>query len=351
MTAALEVLAPGLHTTVQDLGRIGYQDVGLPASGPLDRVSLRLANALVGNPPGTPALEMLLHGATFSVAANSVRVALAGSDGAIEIESGRVRAVPAGQSVRLVRGDVFQVRAFGDSVAAYLAIEGGPDIAPLLGSASTYVRSGIGGFHGRALRRGDRLPLARDGVDVRDERALARPVDLGLDLPIRVVLGPQHDYFTDDAIATLLSSDYVVSNHADRMGYRLDGPALVHAKGYNIVSDGTVVGAIQVPGSAQPIILMADNQTTGGYPKIATVISADIPVVARRKPGRAIRFVAVDVENARTLRREQEAALLRDIADLRRVAPTGEIDLSALYTENLVSGVTRAFDDSPLAAR
>ena len=162
--------------------------------------------------------------------------------------------------------------------------------------------------------------------------------------PVRVVLGPQRDYFTDDAVATLLSSDYVISNQADRMGYRLDGPALAHAKGYNIVSDGTVVGAIQVPGSGQPIILMVDNQTTGGYPKIATVISADIPVVGRRKPGRAIRFVAVDVEDALRLRREQEAAIRRDIENLRRVAKTGEIDLAALYTENLVSGVTSAFD-------
>jgi biotin-dependent carboxylase-like uncharacterized protein len=243
-----------------------------------------------------------------------------------------------------VRGDVFRVRGFGDSVCAYLAIEGGPDISPLLGSASTYVRSGIGGFHGRALRPGDRVPLALATVDVRDEHALSHPVDLALDQPVRVVLGPQLDYFTDDAVATLLSSDYVISNQADRMGYRLEGPALAHAKGYNIVSDGTVAGAIQVPGSGQPIILMVDNQTTGGYPKIATVISADIPVVGRRKPGRAISFVAVDVPAAQRLRSEQEAAIRRDIGNFRRVARTGEIDLAALYSENLVSGVASAFD-------
>jgi allophanate hydrolase len=159
-----------------------------------------------------------------------------------------------------------------------------------------------------------------------------------------VVLGPQRDYFTDDAVATLLSSDYVISNQADRMGYRLDGPTLVHAKGYNIVSDGTVVGAIQVPGSGQPIVLMVDNQTTGGYPKIATVISADVPVVGRRKPGRTIRFVAVDVQDALRWRREQEASIRRDIESLRRVAKTGEINLAALYTENLISGVTSAYD-------
>ena len=230
------------------------------------------------------------------------------------------------------------------AVCAYLAIEGGPNISPLLGSASTYVRGGIGGFQGRPLRQGDRLPLALATVDVRDEQALARPLDLALEQPVRVVLGPQRDYFTDDAVATLLSSDYVISNQADRMGYRLDGPTLVHAKGYNIVSDGTVVGAIQVPGSGQPIVLMVDNQTTGGYPKIATVISADVPVVGRRKPGQTIRFVAVDVQDALRWRREQEASIRRDIENLRRVAKTGEINLAALYTKNLISGVTSAYD-------
>jgi len=344
MTPELEVIAPGLHTTVQDLGRIGFQDVGLPASGPLDRISLRLANALVGNPPGAPALEMLLQGPTFAVLADSVRVGLVGGNADIEIVSDHVRGIPVGRSVRLVRGEVFRVRGSGSSLCAYLAIEGGPNISPLLGSASTYVRGGIGGFHGRALRQGDRMPLALAAVDVRDEHALSRPLDLALDQPVRVMLGPQLDYFTDAAVATLLSSDYVISNQADRMGYRLDGPALAHAKGYNIVSDGTVVGAIQVPGSGQPIILMVDNQTTGGYPKIATVISADIPVVGRRKPGQAIRFVAVDVQDALRLRREQEAAVRKDIENLRRVAKTGEIDLTALYTENLISGVASAFD-------
>lgn len=346
MTPNLEVIAPGLHTTVQDLGRVGYQNVGLPASGPLDRISLRLANALVGNPPGTPALEMLLLGVKFGVEADSVRVAFAGGDGALEIGPDRGRIVPFGQSVRLVRGEVFRVCAFGDSVCAYLAIEGGPQIAPLLGSAATYVRSGIGGFHGRALRRGDRLPLTRAAVDVRDELVLARPIDLGLDQPIRVVLGPQCDYLTDAAVATFLSSDYVVSNKADRMGFRLDGPPLTHAKGYNIVSDGTVVGAVQVPGSGQPIVLMVDHQTTGGYPKIATVISADLPVVGRRRPGRTIRFVAVDVEEARALRRQQEIAHQQDIADLQPVARAGGMHLSALYAENPVSGVASAFDEA-----
>ena len=225
--------------------------------------------------------------------------------------------VPAGQSVRLVRDEVFRVGALGDSVCAYLAIEGGPDIPHVLGSASTYVRGALGGLDGRRFRARDVVPLKLDAVEVRAEYALARPLDLAFDQPIRVVLGPQADYFTDDAVQTFLSSEFTVSHQADRMGYRLEGPMLAHAKGYNIVSDGIVTGSIQVPGSGRPIVLMVDNQTTGGYPKIATVISADIPVVGRRKPGRTIRFVAVDVREAELLRKQHEATIDREAKAIR----------------------------------
>ncbi len=309
MTNALRVIGPGPHTTVQDLGRTGYQDVGVPASGPLDRVSLRLANALAGNPPGAPVLELLLQGPTLEVMAESVRIALVGCSAGIEIRTGNARTVPAGESVRLARGEVFRIGALRDSVCAYLALEGGIDVPMVLGSASTYVRGAFGGLDGRRLRKGDSVPLKLASVDVRAERTLARLLDLAFDQPIRVVLGPQTDYFTADALTTFLSSEYTVSPQADRMGYRLAGPVLAHAQGYDIVSDGIVEGAIQVPGSGLPIVLMADHQTIGGYPKIATVISADVPLVGRRRPGRPIRFVAVGVHEAERLRREQEGAL------------------------------------------
>jgi biotin-dependent carboxylase-like uncharacterized protein len=313
---ALQVIAPGVHTTIQDQGRIGYQDVGVPVSGPLDRISLSLANALVGNAPGTAALEMLLQGPTLKVMAESVRIALVGCNANIEMRSGDAGIIPAGGSVRLERGDVFRIGALRDSVCAYLAIEGGPDVPPVLGSVSTYVRGAIGGFQGRRLQPGGVVPLRLNSVDVRAEYSLSRPLDLALDQPIRVVLGPQADYFTDNAMRTFLSSDYVVSPQADRMGYRLEGPVLAHRKGYDIVSDGIVTGAIQVPGSGQPIVLLVDHQTIGGYPKIATVISADIPIVGRRRPGRPIRFVAVDVREAERLRSEQEAALRQELEHL-----------------------------------
>jgi allophanate hydrolase len=321
MMNALEVIAPGLHTTVQDPGRPGYQDIGVPASGPLDRISLRLANALVGNRPGTPALEILLQGPTLRVLADSVRLALVGCSAGMEIRSSISRIIPPGQSARLARGDVVRIGPLGDSVCACLAIEGGPDVASILGSESTYVRGALGGFQGRRLQKGDSLPLKLGAVDARGEYALSRPLDLALDQSIRVVLGPQVDYFADDAVATFLTSGYVVSPQADRMGFRLDGPALAHTRGYNIISDGTVPGSIQVPGSGRPIILMVDNQTTGGYPKVATVISADLPVVGRRRPGRPIRFTAVDVHEAEGLRRKQEAAILHELNSLRVLEP------------------------------
>jgi len=319
MSAALKIIAPGPHTTLQGTRRIGYQDSGIPASGPLDAISLRLANALVGNPPETPGLELLLQGPMCEVAAESVRIALVGCSASIEVRSGQARAVPAGRSVRLTRGEVFRIGPLIDSACACLAVEGGLDVAPVLGSVSTYVRGAIGGLHGRRLRKGDSLPLARAAASARDERALAQPLDPGFDQPIRVVLGPQADHFTDRGVAMLLSALYTVSPQADRMGFRLDGPAIEHANDYNIVSDGVVSGSIQVPGTGRPIVLMADNQTTGGYPKIATVISADLPVVGRRRPGRTIRFVAVEVREAERLRRNQEAAIEQQISRLSTI--------------------------------
>jgi allophanate hydrolase len=213
-----------------------------------------------------------------------------------------------------VRDEVLKIGSFGDSVCGYLAIEGGLAGPRVLGSASTYVRGGIGGLHGRRLQPRDVLDLKLRAVDRGPERALARPLDLRLNDPIRVVLGPQTDYFTDVAMRTFLSSDYVVSTQADRMGYRLQGAILAHRAGYDIVSDGIVTGSVQVPGSGQPIVLMVDNQTTGGYPKIATVVSADVPLVARRRPGRTIRFVEVDIVEAERLRKEQETALAQQIS-------------------------------------
>jgi biotin-dependent carboxylase-like uncharacterized protein len=320
MSAALKVIASGPHTTIQAGRRTGFQDIGIPASGPLDAISLRLANALVGNPPDAATLEMLLQGPMCEVLADSVRIALVGCAAGIEVRSSHARIIEAGRSVRLEKGDVFRIGPLIDSACAYLAIEGGIDIPLVLGSQSTYTRGAIGGIEGRRLQKNDMVPLNRSDAESREERALGEPLDLALEHAVRVVLGPQADYFTERGIETFLSSTFTVSPQADRMGFRLDGPVIEHAKGYNIVSDGVVSGSIQVPGTGRPIILMADNQTAGGYPKIATVISADVPMVGRRRPGRSVRFTAVEVGEAERLRREQEARMDNIIPRMRHIA-------------------------------
>ena len=329
MTAGLKVLAPGLHTTVQDLGRAGYQAIGVPVSGALDGVNLRLANALAGNSPGAPALEVLISGPAFEVAADTVRLALAGAGASLAIGAEKTR-VDAGQSVTLPRGELIEVVAGRQSACCYLAVEGGIAVPLVLGSASTYVRAAIGGLEGRALRKGDLLPLAIARASDRPELRLSSPVPATGDQPIRVVLGPQQEYFTKEAITALLGGEFRISQSADRMGMRLDGPLLQHRNGWDIVSDAIATGAIQVPGSGQPILLLADHQTTGGYPKIATVISADLPAVGRRRPGDTLRFAAVTIETAEALCRDAEHRLTEMLTRLEPIpdAPVSTSDHS-----------------------
>ena len=345
MIPALKVIAPGLQTTIQDRGRPGFQDIGVPVSGALDRIGLALANALVGNPDDAPALEILLQGPALEVVAESVRVALVGGVGGLEIEGEEPSAVPAGQSVRLLQGTRFRTRPIGEVACAYLAIEGGFAVAPVLGSAATFLRGGFGGLEGRPLTPGAVLEAHHGTVEERPELAFAAPFDPGFDQPIRVVLGPQEDYFTLEAIERFLGTDYVVSPQADRMGYRLEGAPLAHTRGYNIVSDAIVAGSVQVPGSGQPIVLLVEAQTTGGYPKIATVISADVPVLGRRRPGRRVHFTAISQIEAEALRREQEALLRGWINDFRPVRAGGLIEVAALYEANIVGGFVSAFEE------
>ncbi len=339
MKGALKVLMPGLHTTVQDLGRTGWQAFGVPVSGALDGFALRLGNLLAGNPPGTAALEILYNGPTLEVTADSARIAVAGAGASLLIGAEGGRAVAAWQSVTVARGAVVQIVPGADSVCAYLTVEGGIAVPPVLGSASTYVRAGLGGFAGRALRPGDLVPLAQGQAPPRPERRLPTPPAAEGGQPIRVILGPQHEYFTAEAVAALLGAEFRISTSADRMGMRLDGPRLRHRQGWDIVSDAIATGAIQVPGSGQPILLLADHQTTGGYPKIATVISADLPVVGRRRPGDLVRFAAVTVDEAEHLARDAEQQIAALIAAFEPIADAAGLDLTKLYAGNLISGV------------
>lgn len=335
MTALL-VKQPGIHTTVQDRGRFGFQAQGVPVSGALDPVMLRLANALVGNAPYEAGLEILLAGPSLEVDGASVRVALAAFGGTLAIEGESTRTFPPWRSVTAKKGERIVVKGAGGPVCAYLAFEGGFDLAPVLGSLSTYARGKFGGLKGRALQAGDALPLRRAQASERGEVALADPPQLD-SAPLRVVPGPQDDLFKPEALDILCASTYTVARNSDRMGLRFEGAELPHAKGHDILSDGIASGTLQVPGDRRPVLLIADRQTSGGYPKIATVCSADLPRAGRLKPGDAVCFAAVTVEEAQKLARAEAARIERLAADLVS-AGAGEMDLAQLYAANLVSG-------------
>jgi len=351
MRPMLKVVASGLMTTLQDLGRPGYQRLGIPVSGALDGVSLRAANLLAGNAPGMGALEIAYQGPTLAVEAESVRIAYAGGTAPIDILPGEgassgERLQPL-QSARLRKGQILRIGALSGSAVGYLAVEGGFDASPALGSQSTLARAGLGGLDGCPLRVDDALPLKLERTEERQERMLPSLV-LAPPPHIRVVLGPQDDYFSDEGKRTFVESIYTVSPASDRMGMRLAGPALEHAKGYNIVSDGTAAGSIQVPGNGLPIVLLADRQTTGGYPKIATVISADMPALGRLMPGAKIAFKAVDIAEAEAAHRQHRADI-DAIAD-SIVGVRAAIDAARLLESNLVSGMIDAHDWRPDSA-
>lgn len=344
MTPVFKVIAPGFLTTIQDEGRRGFQRVGVPVAGALDRDGFTLANALVGNPPNSACLEVMGSGPELEVLADSARLALVGSGGGLEIKGREQPLVPSGQTVRLTKGETVRVKLGGDAFCSYLAIEGGFNVPMSLNSKSTYTRAAFGGFEGRQLQTGDILSGNKDDVAAREEVVLSEPRDLRFGHPIRVVLGPQDDFFTEAAIEEFLSGTYTITPASDRMGFRLEGPLLEHEGGnFNIVSDGIVAGSIQVPGSKLPIILMADAQTAGGYPKIATVISADLPLLGVRGSGRTIRFQAVSREEAETIRRTEHKRIQDVIQAIRPVGETQGINLEALYNYNLIDGVVDAY--------
>lgn len=295
--AVLEVEKPGMLSTVQDLGRSAYQEFGMPVAGAVDEYSLQVANILVGNSPSEAALELTLLGPALKVVEGGL-IAVTGADMEPKING---RPLPMWEAVKITAGDIITFAWAKSGCRAYLAVAGGIDVPAVMGSKSTYIRGGIGGINGRALKSGD---LIRSGEPSHliDELRRQAPLDY---IPsyfspweVRVVLGPQDDYFTERGIHTFLSREYKVTNESDRMGCRLEGPKIEHLSGADIISDGIPPGAIQVPGHGQPIVMLADRQTTGGYAKIATVISTDLWKIAQAKPGDIIRFRPIPVEEA-----------------------------------------------------
>jgi len=342
MTSGLKVINPGTHTTLQDWGRFGYQHLGVPVSGALDLECFELANALVGNPDNTASLEILYFGPTFEVTQKTIRIAVAGYGTSIEITGPEPARYPAWRSLDLVQGQTFRILLEGTSTSAYMAVAGGFDIPSTLGSLSTYRRAGLGGQQGRPLQAGDTLPLSDSNSPVGHNVQLSLP-PYDPSQPIRVIWSIQKDWFTEQSLNTFVSEPFIIQPESDRMGCRLAGPEITHKETSDIISDGIATGAIQVPGSKQPIIMLSDHQTTGGYPKIANVISADLPRMGRIKPGQEIRFAVVDVAGAEQIRRDQHAKLVRMKQNLDPVSEQVGIDLKVLYEANLISGVV---DDS-----
>ena len=307
-TPTLKVIQPGMLSTIQDRGRYGYQRYGMPTAGAMDTFALRAANALLGNDDNAACIEATVLGPRIEILSDTT-IAVTGANVAPRLDS---ESIPMWQSVAASKGSRLEFRSPKDGMRGYLAVAGGIDVPQVMGSRATYMKAAIGGVEGRPLRAGDTLNALGDTpeapVTVRSFPADAIP-QYGSAHELRVVLGPQQAAFTQAGIDTFLSETYTVSIHSDRMGYRLEGEPVEHADGADVISDGTPLGTIQVPGDGQPIILLSDRGTTGGYTKIATVISTDLSKVAQAMPGHTVKFKAVSVEEAQEAYRRREALL------------------------------------------
>jgi biotin-dependent carboxylase-like uncharacterized protein len=332
----LVVAAIGPASSVQDGGRHGAQRYGLTPSGAMDPLALAAANTLAGNQPFTAAIEIGPFGAAFTARAGAVRVALAGASRNADIAG---RAVAVGTSMTLANGETLTLGFARGGAFNYLAIEGGIAGEPVFGSLAVNARAGLGSPYPRPLQAGDELQTATASG------AAERRIDLpaAADGPIRLVMGPQDDEFDDVQKKLFLDSEWKISATSDRMGYRLEGPVIKHLHGHNIVSDGTVNGSIQVPGNGAPIVLMPDRGTSGGYPKIATVISVDLGRFAQTPAGTGFRFKAVSMAEAQGEVRKF-ASLLRTLPDRLRGIENFDLNIEALQDANVAGSAVSAVD-------
>jgi biotin-dependent carboxylase-like uncharacterized protein len=332
----LVVTSIGPASSVQDSGRPGSQRYGLVPSGAMDRLAVAAANTLVGNGLFAAAIEIGPFGASFTARGGAVRVALAGAPRNADIGG---RPVGPDSSATLADGETLNLGFARGGSFSYLAIEHGIAGEPMFGSLAVNARAGLGSPYTRPLQSGDELQAkAASGAA---ERRIELPA--AADAPIRVLFGPQDDEFSDESKKLFVESEWKISATSDRMGYRLEGPAIKHLDGHNIVSDGTVNGSIQVPGNGQPIVLMPDRGTSGGYPKIATVISADFGRFAQVSAGRPFRFKAVTMAEAQAeaIKFQQ---LLRSLPDRLRAIEDFSLNIEALRDANVAGHAVSAID-------
>ncbi|WP_368900919.1 biotin-dependent carboxyltransferase family protein [Oceanobacillus oncorhynchi] len=297
MKEILEVMKPGLSTSIQDTGRIGYQKYGIPTAGAMDTFAHRIANLLVGNPEEAATLEIMLMGPRLKFLQDAV-IAVGGADLSAAVDE---EPVCPWKSFRVYTG---QILSFGKPVHgtyAYLAVSGGFYAETVMGSKSTYAQANLGGIEGRILQKGDRLSAEDKNLkSIRAGRYLKKTdiPNYEQHRPIRVITGPDISAFSDTIYQQFLQESYRITEQSNRMGYRLEGKALSHVDKADIISDAVLPGTIQVPANGQPIVLLADRQTTGGYARIATVIAADIPQLVQKKVGAEVRFLSVPLERA-----------------------------------------------------
>ena len=304
---AIVILSPGILTSVQDGGRYGYQQYGVSPSGPMDARSMRTANILVGNDEDAAALEMTLMGAEIRFTAPHV-ISLTGADMGASLNGAKA---PMYRALRVNSGDILKLGFAARGCRSYLAVRGGIDVKPVMGSRATMLGKQFGGYQGRKLQKDDILEICPAGGDLPHPETWFTnedPMPSGT-VTLRVIMGPQKEYFTEKGIRTFLDSEYCVGQEFDRQGYRLKGEKIEHVTDSNIISDGVVTGSIQVPGTGLPIIMTAERATVGGYTKIATVITADLPLIGQCKSGDRIRFREVTVEQAQQLLREESERL------------------------------------------
>jgi len=306
-----KVIESGFLTTIQDIGRVGYQRFGMPVSGGMDTYALAAANHLVDNKVNTAVLEFNAPGLTL-VTNQDCLIAVSGYGTKLFIDQCEFQSW---MSVFVREGSQIQIEKTEQGAWGYLAVAGGFASQPVLGSHSTYLRGNLGGFKGRSLQKDDELSVGAPNVDLTTAAGREYPPDKRPSYcsspTLRVILGPQTEMFTQKGIRTFLSSEYTITENADRMGYRLSGNTIAHRDKADIISDGIVTGSIQVPANGQPIVMMADHQTTGGYAKIATVIRADLPLLAQTPPGHRIRFCAVSTKTASIVFR----AMMKELLD------------------------------------
>lgn len=332
----LVVTSIGPASSVQDGGRHGAQRYGLTESGAMDRLALAAANTLLGNEPFAAAIELGPFGAAFAAREGAVRVALTGAARNADIAG---RPVAFDTSMTIPEGETLTLGFAKGGAFSYLAIEGGITGEPMFGSLAVNARAGLGSPYPRPLQTGDEL--SAKAASAAPERRIELPA--AASGPIRVVLGPQDDEFSDEVKDLFLGSEWKISATSDRMGYRLEGPVIKHQHGHNIVSDGTVNGSIQVPGNGAPIVLMMDRGTTGGYPKIATMITADLGRLAQIPAGTGFRFKAIGVVEAQAEAR-RFAQLLRSLPDRLRAVENTELNIEALHDANVAGQAVSAVD-------